>query len=438
MKKVCLITAIGLIALAAICVVFAAGPLTTMSIKRVDDPVKIQGQALKQLLGLPIEKMRVLIHKNGSFQPTPHQIDQRNTKGEWVFTIGEEKEASPTGGKLAANDELVFMAHDMGDAAPAGQKPAGAGQCLALTVTDPADGGTGWAYICVFDNPPAPSKTDYASYAVEKEWMWMIGQTYKIGTGVNESYFDKLLFRTASGWSADMLDRYKTRFRNVPIPGKEVLSEADANAKAVAWIDGPVRVIRKSKGWGKVAGIIKVRAEGSSQNIYYPSYFEIPLRLGIPKVGESLLKKVTMAVTLDFNHLFYGTKYYDAVNKQGMTLDGIMSDAEKNLDRKTSHRWWLVNGPQGTVMSRYALPPNMDKIVTTPTYYVDDKNALDPPEEEPGQSNVGLVLENFMILPPGEYKYTSFFYMPANFKWGDQDRILNMLDKPLQVKVTAL
>lgn len=410
-----------------------------MNITRIDDIIEIQGKSLKALSGTPISKLRLFVFKNGNFLRAPYQVDERDPKGEWVFTIGEEKSEDVDKGMLDDNDELAFMAKDLGGEAPTEQKPKGANSCYKITVSDPVDHSKGFAYLCAFDTPPPPSTADYVSYKVEGDWMWMIGETYKIGTGVEESYFDKVHLRTGptAPWGTDIMDRYKTRGVGIPIPGKEVLPESNAKAKAVAWIDGPVRVIRKSKGWLKVAWKIKIHGEGSSQNIYYPTWFVVPLRLGVPQVPKPLLKNFKLLITLDFNHNFYGTKYYDEVNPQGVLVDGQMSDAERKLECGKHHEWYAVTGTKGTVMARYVLPPDMKKWVKALTYYMDDKNLPDPPEEEVGQSNFGFMMENFADLPAGEYRYSAYFYFPRQFKWGEQARILNILDKPLQVNLTS-
>jgi hypothetical protein len=410
-----------------------------MTIKRIDDAVTVQGKEMKSLTGKPISKFRLLVWKEGKFVPAPYQIDERLPSGDWVFPIANPPEKDVDSGMLDDNDELAFLARDAGDEAPGGSKPPGAKMGVCISVRDPVDGATGYAYLFAFDDPPEPSRVDYTTYKVDKDWMWMIGQTYKIGTGIEESYFDKIILKRPDGsWSPDIADRYKARGLGIPIPGMSTIPESNAKAKAIGWIDGPVRVIRKSIGWLKIAWKIKFQSEGSSQNIYYPSYFIIPLKIKVPSLPNAMLHNFRMVITVDFNRQFWGSNYYDAVNTAGVKLDGKMSDAEKKLDLNTNRRWYCVTGPVGTVFVRYILSPAMDKIVSTPGYYVDDTTQPDPPEEEPGQSNVGLVFKNFAQLPPGNYSYNAYFYFPVNFKWGDQKRILDIVDHPLSVKVDSI
>ena len=438
-KKIIAILTTLLVVSLAVWAPYAPGAGGKMTIKRLDDPVTVHGKDMKNLTGKPIAKFRLLVWKEGKFVPAPYQIDERLPSGDWVFPISDPPEKDVDSGLLDDNDELAFMARDAGDEAPEGARAPGAKAGARITVRDPVDGSTGYAYLFIFDDPPEPSRADYATYKVDKEWMWMIGQSYKLATGVEESYFDKLMLKRPDGsWTPDILDRYKSRGLGIPIPGMSTIPESNAKAKAVGWIDGPVRVIRKSIGWLKIAWKIKFQSEGSSQNIYYPTFFVIPLKIKVPSLPKAMLHNFRMVVTLDFNKQVWGSAYYDAVNTAGVKLDGKMSDAEKKLDLATNRRWYCVTGPVGTVFGRYVLSAPMEKIVSTPGYYVDDINQPDPPEEEPGQSNVGLVFKNFAELPPGNYSYSAYMNFPQNFKWGEQKRILDLLDRPLTVKVEAI
>ncbi len=407
-----------------------------MTIKRVDDPVTVQGKEIKRLSGKPISKMRLLIWKGGKFVPAPYQIDERFPSGDWVFPIATPPEKDVDSGLVDDNDELAFMAHDMGDEAPAGSKPTGAKAGVKISVRDPVDGGVGYAYLFLFDNPPAPSKVDYATYKVGKEWMWMIGSTYKLATRLNDSYFDKCMLKRPDGsWGPDIMDRYKTRGRGISIPGTSQIPESKAKAKAVGWIDGPVRVLRKSIGWLKIAWKIKIQGKGSSQNIYYPSFFVVPLTLQIPPIPKAFIRNLHLDQTLDFTRKFWGSKYYDQVNTAGVKFDGKMSEAEKNLNLTKNRLWYCITGPAGTVFVRYVYPKVMTDTFSPQGYYVDDTGAADSPEEEPGQSNVGIYMKGIGNLKPGTYLYNGYFYFPKNFKWDNRRRVLNMVDKPLSKKV---
>ncbi len=408
-----------------------------MTIKRVDDPVTVQGKDLKPFLGKPLSKLRLVIWKDGKFEPAPYQIDERHPSGEWVFPEGEKPEKDKDGGLVDANDELVFMAKDAGDEAPAGKKPEGAGAGVKISLKDPVDGGTGYAYLFSFDDPPARSDVDYVTYEVGEEWMWMIGQTYKIGTGIRESYFDKCHLKMPDGsWGPDIIDRYKTRGLGIPVVGRT--PESQAKAEALGWKDGPVRVLRKSAGWLELALKIKIHGEGSSQNLYYPSFFLVPLKLQIPGLPKFMIRKFSMVQTLDFTHHFYGAKYYDAVNTGGVTLDGKMSEAEKNLDLESRRTWYCATGPKGTVFVRYVYPGIMETNISNEGYYMDDASKKDPPEEEPGQSNGGIWMKNLAALDAGTYKYDGYFHFPKDFSWSNRDRILNMVNRPIEVKAEKL
>jgi len=67
-------------------------------------------------------------------------------------------------------------------------------------------------------------------------------------------------------------------------------------------------------------------------------------------------------------------------------------------------------------------------------FYEDDASRPDPPEEEEGIiGKVGLTLDKLEKLKGGKYTFCSYIYFPEHFVPGDRTKIMNILDRPLEV-----
>lgn len=58
---------------------------------------------------------------------------------------------------------------------------------------------------------------------------------------------------------------------------------------------------------------------------------------------------------------------------------------------------------------------------------------IDKPEDHPGAIKIGYNLLGFINLKKGHYVFWQHYYFPRKFKWGEQDKILNILDRPIKV-----
>ena len=124
----------------------AVGGLTheAKTLDRTIDPVTIGGEYFTNLLGTDIRRLRLFSFRRGSRIPIPFQMDQQDSKGDWVWDIaytegwppsdsafneawspawerseayvGVQDDEDPPGKQLLdGNDVLVFMARDLGD-----------------------------------------------------------------------------------------------------------------------------------------------------------------------------------------------------------------------------------------------------------------------------------------------------------------------------------
>jgi hypothetical protein len=137
------------------------------TLKRTEDPVIIEGKDLMSLLGSRPDRLSLMAWTYDGFQPVPFQMDERDEKGEYVFTMSVEGgKTTPSNEadqdpKLDANDELVFMVFDAGDRHPEVSFPDGVDKGVEIEITDPVDGGKAWIYLFAFKNEAPRSGLDY-------------------------------------------------------------------------------------------------------------------------------------------------------------------------------------------------------------------------------------------------------------------------------------
>jgi hypothetical protein len=137
----------------------ATGSGSIRSIDRGFEPVIVTGSQLPSLQGSPVSQIMVHAHDSGSNQwaVIPSQVDERKDVTLEGRCTHVENMFAQEDDLLDADDELAFMAADLGDLAADGVLPPGdALTVYRLEVTDPRlGGGQGWAYVTASAAAPA-------------------------------------------------------------------------------------------------------------------------------------------------------------------------------------------------------------------------------------------------------------------------------------------
>ena len=87
-----------------------------VDLHRPYDPVTVRGETLTLFRGAPVDELFAYAYKDGGWQQIPFQIDEKDGKGNYVFSHemvrGKWREPKPTEGQaeFSRQDELVFMA----------------------------------------------------------------------------------------------------------------------------------------------------------------------------------------------------------------------------------------------------------------------------------------------------------------------------------------
>ena len=357
--------------------------------RRAPDIVRILGRDLPKLLGHEIPSIRLMVYRSGKWSPIPFQIDEKDDEGGFLFPYGQENDQEKFDYRLDRQDEIVFVARDIGCQGPTALWPAGYTAGEEVEVTDPLTGERGWCYVFSFPKPIPLSFVDLVdydsdydrissfhyivSYSRVKGEQNAVMESYVIpenvgGNGVN--FFD-----SAKGW---IRISFLFSLLKVNLQSDEFLSSVPA------YIDGPIRVVIKKR-TGIKLGLGLRSPQVDADLIYYPRFFHSALVIAIPFDPSLLTSHLYMTIGTDLNHHALGMQFWNSCNPEPMIVDGRMSPQEEAIDLSPDS-WRVLSGVQGKYVAKavYAGNFKLSNIKLNEGRYIDDYMYRDPPEYEPG------------------------------------------------------
>jgi len=410
------------------------------TIKRIHDPVVMDCKQFKPLFGSPINRLALMVLKGDKWAPIPFQIDQKKPDGTYAYASGPGASPDPDP-NVDANDELVFMVKDAGDHA-GGAWPNGATFGMEIEITDPKNGQKGWFYLIKFPGKAPRSKADYIRVEVDaaKKYRKVITYEYTMGGSTDRMYPDFMAATKPGGGTAlDVLDRLKIRGKIVILGGIKIPYKMDSMTKSkdIGYIDGPVRVLHFAQGYLEFIKPFKLKGKGQSVISYYVNHMMWPLIIDVPFNSISIIKRVDTTGYMDFCPTVYGSYPFSAANpyNRNVVFDGKMSDAEKNLDRKTPIAWIAGFGPQGALINRLIIQPKGATVLLP--YFLDDETIKDSPEDCKGTSAVGYKIIGTKKQVRGTVTL-QYYYFLSKLKPAEVHKILDILDHPVKVKVKTI
>ncbi len=313
------------------------------------DPVVVSGNLIIGLTGVPINQVYVYAYDTGmtTWHPIPFQIDEKdNTTNYWL--------ENPNG-IFDGNDELVFMAKDMGDQAPDGSfwiddTSSRKYERLEIIVTDTLDNNMAYAYVYRSNNllPLAPETyIEYiaphpdsagADSVIAKSYI----ENHKTG-GIPTDW--KLL----DGNGEDILDRQKVRlqFKLLGLFDSE-LSETVLETPTSTTINMKVKI-------GKVRIIREIFWHVSLMG--YEIDFNLPLSFypfsiesgGVSRNIDADDYVYFIRQSFDLNQQASGMRLYNPYNPNGILIDGIgeTDGIVDTIDDLPAINWWLTTGLYG-------------------------------------------------------------------------------------------
>lgn len=352
---------------------------TTKTLDRDLEPVIVTGAQVGALSGAPLDELFVYNYTGGAWSQIPSQVDEVTASGDYTTTED---------GLLDANDEVVFMAMDMGDQAPADGSIVRdlpiSGTWYEIEVTDPTEPAKkGWAYL-VRSSTLTSTPTDYVDYNLGSHRIE--GTTYALGAAVPEPYvgyldpwFDYL---TLNG-GQDILDRTKTRLCFTKHEISCLITEQNLPGDLIEddlIKDDAVRVI--------VRGGIGLAYHSMVQWTRPISWREIRVN---PHTRFSI----------DFNEQAIGATYYNLAVPGGVQVDGIPDTVEA----EPMSSWFQLSTDEGTLIQ---VGDTTSMGGTQTNYYIDDSanDFLDTGDKK-HYGDTGV----FVMFPSANFTYTFALYV---------------------------
>lgn len=337
-------------------------------------PVIVPGASLAHLAGAPTDELFVYAYEGGGFDQIPFQVDEM---AGGAYTSG-------VGSPLDADDELVFMASDLGG------RPSTEDLTSTLPIsdtwyrvemTDPlSPTAKGWAYVVRSSALTQTFTQTYTSFITPTEQISTT--TYRLGFLADHPGLDVL---ELNGSSEDILDRSKIR---ATILGSPITEENSllASPPPVPIKQGPVRVIVQNRGV-----------------IAYRSIFQTLVNVTSPF-------PVTAArLSTDFNDNVSGATYYSAVVPGGATVDG---NPAETVPETPLSPWWQVSDDTGTLVQ----VADSSGVGGTQVNYYKDDDTIDLADtgdnKSYGDTGISVTSPNdtitfiatFWVMPPGQQK----------------------------------
>jgi hypothetical protein len=399
------LTGLVLIAPALFAPVAQASPLN-----RPDDPVVLTGAATPSLTGAAPGSL-VAFAWSGKWRQIPVQVDERkaydlrsaypnpfscggnglcyapfSTPAKLRYADPGTLVGADTDASFDSDDELAFMARDAGSSAASAADPAGVqgGTRVEVKVTDPIDGGVGYAYLFrrsgSLDPGAGASYVKYmfslASGAYPATYGFGAGNNAESSTVTTSSYSRRFLDRwqeselrivrgSASG--ADILDRNENQFAP-DVCGRTRQTFANGEGAFLVNRSGPVRAIRSFLGAnsGPMTESQQVFYQGREDDTVYLRVHPIP---GVMSF-------------LDYSSAAAGMTYRNNNNAGGVTIDG--SPDSVNAGTLT---WESVDGGQGALTTVHTWDTNVAASKFTSFY----RDLASPPAgQTPCQGDSGF------------------------------------------------
>jgi hypothetical protein len=343
------------------------------TLNRPEDPVVIRGIRAPTLLTAAAGDVVAFRWVNG-WDQVPVQVDERKQVdlGQLydpalpaVFTVYADPSTfvgADSDPRLDSDDEIAFMAKDLGLEAPADAgRPSGVapGNSAKVKVRSTLGGETRDAWIYLFQrtgglSPGAgESYVSYDSTTVTTPFY----TTQFSGRWVPEV----LRVKTGEASEVDILDREKIQF----YPGECSTNESDFDSSpdyVIAHRTGPVRAIRSIV--GAASGQLTQR-----DRLFYQQREDTVTHLRVHGIAGIMN-------FLDYSAAAIGMTYRNNANPDGVTIDG-------NPDPVKPARlsWETVDGPQGGLSIVHSVDTDIANLSLS-SYYLDDSTPDQPLEAQ--------------------------------------------------------
>jgi hypothetical protein len=436
-----------------VCAMGGCAPAAAATAPRFAEVVKLTGGDLSMFDATAIDRLALLTCSGTECHPIPFQVDERDAAGHWVLDQGPLPTADDPPGTLDGNDLLLFMAADAGDRAPPGAlpvppachgggkralEPAGCGNLPSpllgkpgligaeITLHDPLDGSTRWAYLVALMERAARAPAGDVAYDPVTDRVR--GQRVSLG------FSNGVPGYLAMNNGANLLDRLKVRASATLLFGliHFTRSEADLRTQFMGWHAGPIRVVRGQRQWVRLGWGIHSPTFGS-YTYFYRDFAELPVGLFLNFKPTYFFGNIVVQVILDFRDLRGWSLLVPSV-PEPIPIDGTMTPQKAAL-ALLSDKWFALRGPEMTLLQSMDVSPSLASVRHRLIYR--ETTRPEPPETVPGEApGIGYQLDEWEDVGAGAHQLESVSYaLPPDV---DVREFMRTRETPLEVSVHRL
>jgi hypothetical protein len=381
--------------------------------------VIVKGISIPIFDGVPVDQLYLYaFYNNEGWKPIPFQIDE-----------SDPTYADPPDNKFDSNDELLFLAQDLGDKVTLGNwidnEDAKSNKRIEIEIVDPIDeNNKGWCYFYKSATLTESDKSDikYLTYDAVNDSV--VGRYYHAGYGNN--WFPRNISITAEGQGngKDFYDRTKFRIRAIPFPGIDLfLNENHLLLSSKEYlIEGPIRIQRRDTLKFNIPDFEFSATFTRKFSPYFTNFH------GKVELQAQWLFKV-LRMSYDLSPDIAGAKFFSGdsnrVKNTNITVDGSSDKSSINLGlQKNSPNWTMVTGQFGTMLTINSVNFEKDTTYTEPytqeLYYWDDNTGAPLPigmDTDTGDSvsygDHGMIFKSDALVGVATYNSETYL-LPAN------------------------
>ncbi|MEE8428680.1 MAG: hypothetical protein V3S33_04170 [Gammaproteobacteria bacterium] len=321
-------------------------------------PVLLTGSQLPSLRGVPIGAISVARVSNGELEPIPFQIDRKDRKGNFQIPTSAKERDRELRSAMDENDELVFMASDLGDRLEHGQVALSLDSISEIELVDPNGSSRAWVYVLIRPGRrESPYVRDYVRYNRADDTVE--ASTYRMGFSSELPFLANVLQSRKTNedeFGPNIIDSMKLSHDGKFLhrfPFRR--TDQDYTSRLVAVKDGPVRVIRRT------ANRVRIILGIGSPTVFvdyllYPAGFIMDTIVNFPfKIGFFFSDLSTTALlSLKENEALSRFLVYSISAQQGVPVDGKMSEQDHRFNTLYDSSL-LLTGKFGQLIADIAL-----------------------------------------------------------------------------------
>jgi hypothetical protein len=399
---------------------------------------------------MPLDKIRVLSFTQDKLRCIPFDILEFTKEDQVVLPSGPEANPEDGDGIFSGNDKLFFMIVDAGDQIDKGyikERFPNIKAVQEVEISYSKDNEKGWVYVAAFSGETTTKAPfDYIKFYPEvgigfTPFTYHQCRLCKVDDKILPTVDVQTLLSSPAigGVPIDVHNGSHICLTVVSALGVKMQhNEDEFDMRFRAWYDGNVINYKRSS-W-KIRQFFGVGTSTVVSNtvvtpfsaLAYSTWYTSPYPLwAIKRIEMSFGDDLNKRALLNKNALKNEARFISASDKEGVIIDGIMSEKEKNWD-STRKSWYLLTGLPGTICMRSGYDGLLSDKARLSIEWVDSRE------------NVGFY-KNIITLD--KRSRTGVFHMewsvvpdfwnpdPNKYNWENLGLILKRKDKPLTYRI---